>query len=220
MDQQLFDETTTARDKVFESLGSVCPDVIAHAINPAFMGGPVWPALRQAFSIIRTNNSTIISSNGLADPFDDEEEKNSGFAVEVMAEANVALDENITDHWLFKLVYSVSQQAANSGVFKDYLDKYGVITMELFAEDDGLEAFQNDNGMVGIMIGVEHPERPKNVAFPGGDVCLAMVKILTPDELDYVCEHGVEGRNELHRLFNESKSYHFNQPKRKSVLRV
>lgn len=60
-----------ARDAFYASVGDVQPDVIAHAINPAFMGGPRWPALRQAFSVIRRGANTIVASNGLADPFDD-----------------------------------------------------------------------------------------------------------------------------------------------------
>ncbi|MDH5178082.1 MAG: hypothetical protein OEZ39_16375 [Gammaproteobacteria bacterium] len=68
MPDNLYEATCNARDRLYSSFGNVEPDVIAHAINPAFMGGPAWPSLRHAFSIIRRGDSTLIVSNGLADP--------------------------------------------------------------------------------------------------------------------------------------------------------
>ena len=53
MNTETYDQTNQARDKLFSSLGEVDSDVIGHMINPAFMGGPQWPSLRQAFSVIR-----------------------------------------------------------------------------------------------------------------------------------------------------------------------
>ncbi len=218
MNTKLFEATCLERDKLYESLGKVDNDVIAHIINPAFMGGPAWPALRQAFSVIRRDDSIIIASNGLSDPFDDLEEVNSGFEVEIIAETKSNIDCDIMDSWLFRLVYSVSQQAAQSGQFKTFIDTHNVITMELFAEDDGLEMFQNSNGIVGVMFGVEHPKRPKNIVFPGGNITLVTVQVLTPKELEYVVEHRAEGRNTLHQLFKESGIYHFCDPNRKSLI--
>ena len=40
MSSEIYEKTNAARDELFGSLGKVDPDVIAHAINPAFMGGP------------------------------------------------------------------------------------------------------------------------------------------------------------------------------------
>lgn len=218
MNSKIFDDTCVERDKLYASLGKVDADVIAHLINPAFMGGPSWPALRQAFSVIRLEESTIVVSNGLSDPFDGTEEPNSGFSVEIMAEAPEKLTGDISKTWLFQLVYAVSQQAAHSGQFKEYLDRYGVITMELYASDCGLESIQNESGMVGVMLGVEHPERPKTVLFPGGEIALVTVKILTSEELEYVALHRAEGRTKLHNLFKESGSFHFCEVNRKSLI--
>lgn len=216
--EKLYEATCIARDQLYGSLGKVGSDVIAHAINPAFMGGPAWPALRQAFNVIRRNDSIIVASSGLSDPFDDVEQINSGFELEIMAETREDIGNDIPGSWLFKLVYAVSQQAAYSGKIKFYLDQYNVTTMELFAEDSGLEVFQNGDGMVGIMLGVEHPERPKDIEFPGGNIKLVTVKILTTEELDYVVEHRAEGRNKLHSLFKECGSFHFCEHGRESLV--
>ena len=219
MSEILFEKTCMVRDKIYSSLGNVEPDVIAHIINPAFMGGPAWPALRQAFSIIHRDNSTVVISNGLSDPFDDVEEPNTGFGIEIYAETKENIEGNISDSSLFKLVYATSQQAAHSGQIADFLRKYNVITMELHADDCGLHEYQNKNGMIGIILGVESPEIPKHCNFPGGEVVLASVQILTPEELEYVAEARAEGRNNLHEKLKASGAYHFISPRRESLIK-
>jgi hypothetical protein len=218
MSESLFDTTCNARDKLYSSIGDVEPDVIAHLINPAFMGGPAWPALRQAFSIIHRGGNTIVISNGLADPFDNVEEKNSGFGIEIYAETKEPIEGSISDSPLFKLVYATAQQAAHSGRMAEFVRQYGVITMELYADDCGLHEYQNENGMVGIMIGIDHPDLPRLVDFPGGEIILATVQVLTPSELKYVVEYRAEGRNALHRKFKDSGLYHFLTKSRNSLI--
>lgn len=218
MSQNLFDETCKVRDELYSSIGNVEPDVIAHLINPAFMGGPAWPALRQAFSIVHRGGNTIVISNGLSDPFDDVEEINSGFGIEIYAETKERIEGPISQSPLFKLVYATAQQAAHSGQMADFVRKYEVITMELYADDCGLYEFQNEKGMVGIIIGVEHPDIPKKFDFPGGEVILASVQVLTPEELNYVAEARAEGRKYLHEKLKASGIYHFLSPGRKSLV--
>lgn len=218
MSKSIFDITCNTRDKIYSSFGKVEPDVIAHVINPAFMGGPAWPALRQAFSIIHREKGTIVISNGLADPFDDMEEKNSGFGIEIYAETKDQIEGDISNSHLFKIVYAVAQQAAHSGQMAEFVKKYGVITMELYADDCDLHDYQNESGMVGVMIGIDHPGLPKLVEFPGGEVILASVQVLTPSELEYVAEFRAEGRDELHRRFRDSDVYHFLVKSRASLV--
>ena len=218
MTEKLFEATCDTRDKLYASLGEVEPDVIAHIINPAFMGGPAWPALRQAFSIIHRGNSTMVISNGLADPFDDEEAVNSGFNIEIYAETKQQIEKEVQESDVFKLVYATAQQAAHSGQMAQFVEQYDVITMELYADDCGLHEYQNENGMVGIMIGIEHPDVEKSVEFPGGNVILASVQILSPAELEYVVEHRAEGRNQLHEKFKEAGVFHYLEKGRSTLI--
>ena len=68
----LLDKSSKTREKCWESLGTLEPLVLSHLINPALSGSPKWPALRQAFRVIkRPNGNTMIVSDGLSDPFDD-----------------------------------------------------------------------------------------------------------------------------------------------------
>ena len=172
----------------------------------------------QAFIIIHRENSTIVISNGLSDPFDDHDEKNTGFGIEIYAETKDEIKGDISDSSLFKLVYATAQQAAHSGQIAGFVKQYDVITMELHAEDCGLHECQNENGMVGIMIGIEHPDLPKFADFPGGEIVLATVQILTPEELNYVAEARAEGRKYIHQKLKESGAYHYLSPRRKPLI--
>lgn len=218
MTEEMFDATCAARDAFYASVGHVEPDVIAHAINPAFMGGPMWPALRQAFSVIRRGSNTIVASNGLSDPFDDIDEPNTGFGIEIYAETQDLIGGEVSQTDLFQLVYATAQQAACSGRMAEFVRTHGVITMGLYADDCGLHAYQNEAGEVGIMIGVEHPQISKTVEFPGGEVIFAAVQILTPDELAYVVEARAGGRQILHGKLKAAGIHHMLTPGRASLL--
>ncbi|MEG1052532.1 MAG: hypothetical protein RSF79_10870, partial [Janthinobacterium sp.] len=63
-----------ARDAFYGTLGTVDADVLAPLVNPAFMGGPRWPSLRQAWRVIRRPDSIVIASDGLSDPFEDDDD--------------------------------------------------------------------------------------------------------------------------------------------------
>lgn len=218
MSTEIYDQTNEARDKLFSSLGKVDSDVIGHIINPAFMGGPQWPSLRQAFSIIRSGKNIKVASNGLSDPFNDIAEPNNGFKLEVIAETTEELGTDISSSWLYKLVYAISQQAAHSGQIAKLVSAYGVVTMELYAEDCGLEEFQNKDGMVGVILGIESPDIPKSIKFPAEEMILVTVQLLTADELDYVSEKRAEGRNHIHELLQKNGIYHHIKLNRQSVL--
>ena len=68
----LLERSSKAREKCWESMGTLESLVLSHLVNPALSGSPKWPALRQAFRVIRrANGTTMIVSDGLSDPFDD-----------------------------------------------------------------------------------------------------------------------------------------------------
>ena len=48
--------------------------MLAHLLNLTYMGGPRWPAMRQAFLVARQGGATLVASDGLSDPFDDSPE--------------------------------------------------------------------------------------------------------------------------------------------------
>lgn len=67
------------------------------------------------------------------------QEPNTGFGMEIYSETKEDIKGSISDSSLFKLVYATAQQAASSGQIANFLLKYNVITMELYADDCGLQ---------------------------------------------------------------------------------
>ena len=66
------DRTAAARKDTWQEVGTQEPLILSDTVNPALMGGPKWPALRQAFRVIRRRTGNVIlASDGLSDPFDD-----------------------------------------------------------------------------------------------------------------------------------------------------
>lgn len=70
--EDLCSASAAARNACWSTVGQVDSDVLGHIINPAFMGGPRWPALRQAFAVVRRpeTQTVILASDGLSDPWD------------------------------------------------------------------------------------------------------------------------------------------------------
>ena len=71
--EDLLERSAAARKDTWQELGTVEPLVLNDSANPALLGGPKWPALRQAFRVVRprTGANVILASDGLSDPFDD-----------------------------------------------------------------------------------------------------------------------------------------------------
>lgn len=70
--EDLLDRTAAARKDTWQEIGTQEPIVLNDTVNPALMGGPKWPALRQGFRIVRRRTGNVIlASDGLSDPFDD-----------------------------------------------------------------------------------------------------------------------------------------------------
>ncbi|MDX1946278.1 MAG: hypothetical protein SFU86_12835 [Pirellulaceae bacterium] len=217
MSDQRLDETFKAREAYFRTLGNVCPDVWAPLVNPTLMGGPSWPALRQGWRDIRSGNSTIIVSDGLSDPFDDEPEPNVGFGIEILAETTDDIDADVRSSWLFHLVYQVSQNAANHGGFRQAIEEYSVFTMEVYSE--GLfDEHENEHGRVGLLLGLAAPQFPIEAELPGGNLRVIPVKLLTLPELRYVAEHKQKGREYLCSKFAADGSFHLSSLNRSSVV--
>ena len=70
--EEMLEASARAREECWQQIGTLEPLVLSHLVNPALIGGPRWPAMRQAFRVVRRpNGNVIIASDGLSDPFDD-----------------------------------------------------------------------------------------------------------------------------------------------------
>ena len=138
-----------ARRAMWSKVGVVDDDVVAHLINPAFMGGPRWPALRQAFlKVTLPNGLAILATDGLSDPYDDVPEPNVGLGIEVfwvtpLGDVSVG---DLPQHWQFGALYQLAQNLASPRHYSgwqaresSHLDAVRTIRaarLEMMQEDD------------------------------------------------------------------------------------
>jgi hypothetical protein len=199
-DEAFLQRTYDARERYAASLGAVKPDFLAPLINPALMGGPMWPDLRQAWRVIQRGSETLVLSDGLSDPFSDEEPPSAGFGLEVLAQSGDPIADQLQGSWLFNLAYQVSQQCAAHGGVRDLVDELGLLSLEL-PMSEGLRPVETDNGRAGVLLGMDAPDFPTAFVLPGGSVKVVTAKLLWPSELDYAAAYGAAGREELARRF-------------------
>jgi hypothetical protein len=201
--QEHFDKSCELRDKFWETIGTVDPDVLAPLLNPAFMGGPAWPSLRQAHKTIRRPDVTIIASDGLSDPYDDMEENPdnaayNGFGLEVYVEAE-PISGSVQGTWQFDLVYQASQLMAQQVNIITLIGELTYITTEFYDVSVPKE-FMTANNTVGAILGLPNPKFNDTVQLSVEAVKMVNVKLLTLAELNYVIENGEEGRAKLAEL--------------------
>jgi len=200
--QEHFDRSCELRDKHWKSIGEVDPYVMTHVINPAFMGGPAWPAMRQAFMTIHTPERTILASDGLSDPYDDMESNTAnaaynGFGLEVYV-ATEKITGAVNTTWQFQLLYQAAQVMADQGNVISLINDLTYITTEFYDVD--VPEFRNADGRVGAFIGLSDPIIPGEVQLSLEPVKMVNIKLLTLAELEYVVNNGEEGRAKLAEL--------------------
>jgi hypothetical protein len=217
-DEDYLSQVFDCREAFLRKLGQVDENLYSPLINPVFLGGPMWPSMRQSWRVVRrSNQSTIVCSDGLSDPFEDEAEPNIGFGLEILAETTDSLPEAPKASWLFEMVYDVSQQTAAHGGFRELIDNYGVVSMELQASPS-LEEIANESGAYGVLLGIEPADWSTECESPAGGIKYATVKLLLPSELEYVVSNGKAGRLNLRDQFVKSGNYHRSSLTRPAVV--
>jgi hypothetical protein len=214
--------TFDRRAAAWSAWGQLDDDLLTHLVNPSLTGGPRWPAMRQAFRVARRPDAVLVASDGLSDPFDDDEDDDAvnGFELEFYAVSNDPTVQ-IPGSWLFDLVWQMSQFAAKRGDVAELMGELGVLTTELYNVKipEALQAkFVNASGRVGVMIGLLDQHVPDAIEGPLSSIQLLSLKLLTLDELAYCVEHGSNGREELARRFEASPSVVASSLSRASVV--
>lgn len=188
---QMLAATCAARDAFYSTLGTLDADVLAPLVNPSFMGGPRWPSLRQAWRVIRRADSIMIASDGLSDPFEDDDDifEPRGHLLEVcVVFPPAALDgQDISASWLFDLVYQVSQNVADHGSIDLLVERHGSVSLALDLQQPpaGLE---NRYEQVGVLLTRGAGQLPAQFDTPYGPVMLLVATVLQPGELDAISD--------------------------------
>lgn len=219
--EEHFEQACKLRDEYWKSVGVPDPDVLAHAINPSFMGGPRWPSLRQAFATIRKPERTIIATDGLSDPYDDMETNTdnapyNGFGLEVYVAAD-PIEGQVSSTWEFQLLYQAALLIADHGNIVGLLDEMTYITSE-FYNVDAPEEFVNAEGRVGVIMGLPDDTMPGTLDLTLEPVKIVNVKLLTLAELEHVTKNGAAGRMQLAELLLKQGNATLSTLNRPSVI--
>lgn len=221
--QEHFDRSVEIRNEFWSKIGTVHSDVIAHAINPAFMGGPMWPSVRQAFIKIDTPQGTIIASDGLSDPYSDFDENPNnqtynGVGCEFYIECDETIDFNaLSTTWQFHTLYQAAQQAAENPNIASIIEEYTYLSTELY-NTNAPDEFVNKDGRVGALLALPSPTVPSTVQLSLEKVRIVNVKLLTLAELDYIIKNGEEGRLKIGELLLKQDKPGKSFVSRKSVV--
>lgn len=201
-----FNESAKSRNAFWSEIGTVRQDVITHLINPTFMGGPSWPSLRQAFIMVDTDEGTIIATDGLTDPYSDfdsnpENQTYNGIGCEFFIECDEQLKsfEDVKNSWQFSILYQVAQLAAGKPDILNLFEDYGCISTELY-DCSVPKEFINKEERCGVLLGLESPGIPTEIQLSLEEVLTINIKLLTLQELAYINQKGVDGRNEIANL--------------------
>jgi hypothetical protein len=210
-----------ARDSLWSEVGDVDPYVAAPMINPAFLGGPAWPGLRQAFvRVTRPDGVGIVTSSGLADPYDDGGPL-VGLGCEVyLASPLFATTEvaGLSALWQFNTVYAIAQNVAGAGwQLGIQLERYGALSMEIPGAD-APEGWLSDDGALGVLLGVSLPGVPSSISVPAGEVSIVGAVPLRADELAYVIAEGGAGRVRVADALRSLTAAQLSSPERTSVV--
>ncbi|WP_081922424.1 hypothetical protein [Janthinobacterium sp. RA13] len=220
---QMLATACAARDAFYATLGAMDADVLAPLVNPAFMGGPRWPSLRQAWRVIRRPDSILIASDGLSDPFEDDDDVfvPRGHLLEVCIEAPLSAFDGdpVQASWLFDLIYQVSQNVADHGSIDLLVQRHGSVSMVLDLQDapNGLE---DENEQVGVLLAQGTATIPPSFATPYGEVMLLSLTVLQPAELAYIseAEDKAQSRRDLAAAIAASPTGHLSVAQRPAVI--
>lgn len=235
--QTLLDETHAAMDRHWQKVGYVESDVIAEIIPSVFMGGPAWPTIRQAYRIVRRENSILLTTDGMSDPFDEEgaDVPGNGFGMELFIEtADIPAEfagsrgdvAEIKHAWAFELLDHLAAVVADRGGIREDIEGSGCISTELPGVSDTRaikfqvpERFITDDDSIGLLFGGPAPDFPSLVPdAPQRPVMLIPVVLLTADELSHIRANGREGRAQIIEALKRSPVGFRSDLTRSSVL--
>jgi|GEM_PF-2990929 len=104
----------------------------------------ITSSLPQAFATIRRPDVTIITSDGLSDPYKEGDNDCNGPGMEVYVETT-PIEDPVQHTWQFQPVYQATRLMAEQGNVISLLEKPTYITMEF--HDAGV-LFKTDRGTV------------------------------------------------------------------------
>ncbi|MGI9372092.1 MAG: hypothetical protein ACR2OJ_06315 [Hyphomicrobiales bacterium] len=216
-------EVYAARDAYWDTIGASDPDVLTYVINPMFQGAPAWPNVRQTYRLVRTENTLIIASDGLSDPYPDEEKnaEHCGFGMEVFIEIpglQSVPQERIRQSWAFAAVEMFAQNVANFGGIIPQLTSQAILSMELPLRR-APKGWMKENGGLGALIGMPVDARSTEISgIEPTPILVVPLTLLRPSEVDECGERGAQAREEIAQKLIANGSGHLTDVARERVF--
>ncbi len=221
-DDPRWEQWAEARNAYWNGIGTLDDQVVAHLVSPEFMGAPPWPTTRQSYVITRTDDTVILATDGMTDPFRDDSGPANGFGAEVYLESPALVGANfntIAGSWELGALQNFAANVADLGGITGHLEQYGVVSMELPAPEGIPEHLVTPQGTVGILIGMDAPDRSAEVALaPGEEIRMIPITLITPAETAYIVSGGGAARGELVEKLAEAGVGVVSDVNRQSVL--
>jgi hypothetical protein len=133
---------------------------------------------------------TIITSDGLSDPYEESDYAHNGFGMEVYVETT-PVEGPVQHTWQFQLVYQAAQLIAEHADVISLLEEHIYIITEF---NDVDVPFKTNRGTVGALLGLPGTRFNNEVALSLEPIKMVNIKLLTLSELDYILQKGEEGR--------------------------
>ncbi|SDO78285.1 hypothetical protein [Phyllobacterium sp. OV277] len=220
------EQSWNRRDAYWAALGNVENDVLGHMISPSLRGGPFWPTMRQAYRVIRCDNTIIIATDGMSDPFEGISGSGNGFEMELFIETPDVLPQHVGEpgdiselskDWAFALISHVAGIVADAGGITGQLEVYGVLSMELpgVSQSHALstqlpDGYVTDDDCLGILLGVPVLVFPNRIDdMPLSSVTVVPITLIMASELQQLRSGGAEARKALVGELLKSGRNHF-----------
>ena len=235
--EDFVEKLATSREEALQQLGKLNPYVMAPIPSSRFTGGPRWPNGNQAWRFVELpDGHKLIVSDGLANAFDDPEEKwkptnGAGGELYIVVKDDNLTFENLAESAWFRILVQASNiiadEAWNNGYYlPSFLDKYTYLSIEL---DFTLapEGFQPDEIYAfGVILGVPDPKILDHLTtsepFEGEtyELTTKFVQIIPmkPEELRYISDRGSDGRKSVGKRLAELSRDEITNVNRKPVL--
>lgn len=204
VDRGAYDKTQIARNEYWNEIGRTAPNALDYEVSPEAKGAPNWPTVQQRFRLVRTNNSVILATEGLSDPFGafrgptDE----NGYGMELFIEVpgwQAASAEALRQSWAFQALEHTATLCAHAKGISTLIEQNGVMSLDLSpscAPETWIAADQVEpvGGLLGMPL---PPGRDQMRGMPLSKVRVIPLTLIYPEELEDCLVSGPDERKAL-----------------------
>jgi hypothetical protein len=192
----------------WSDLGTITDGFEIQYLHPDHHTYPAWPGGDRRLNLLKTKwNTEIIFSDGLS-------KIGSQNNYEVYLETNEDV-EDFSSSWQANVVYEIGRLIPKVTDLKNRFSKNKYLTVQVQIDGAPDEwSLMSADGNIGILLGLENPNL-ENLNFPFIPI---NIKLMRPQEIQYVIKNGAEGRNLLASLYSKQGGQTLSYLDRVSVL--